>query len=72
MSHKNKFIEENIDFNNCLFVNNFIEIKKTTPLSEISKNNNLIINNLKLNTCENKQDINEENKEKKPINILVY
>ena len=66
ITHKKKFLDQNIDFNNSIFVNNFIEIKKTTPLSEISKINNLIINkNLKLNSVENKEENIEENTDKK-------
>ena len=44
-TYRKTFLEQNIDFNNSIFVNNFIEIKKTTFLSEISKTNNIIINN---------------------------
>ena len=66
LTHKNKFIDENIDFNNNIFLNNFIEIKKTMYLSEISKTNNIIINkNLKLNSIEKDENIKETNKDKK-------
>ena len=59
-THRRTFLEHNIDFNNSIFVNNFIEIKKTTFLSEISKTNNIIINN-----NIQKQEDNKDNKDNK-------
>lgn len=65
-SHKNKFLDANIDFNNSTFVNNFVEIKKTTHLNQLSKNNNLIIDNsLYSNINKSDSEDNENVKDKK-------
>ena len=66
-THRRTFLEHNIDFNNSIFVNNFIEIKKTTFLSEISKTNNIIINN-----NIQKQEDNKDNKDNKDIKKETY